>query len=186
MAHGGYSQAHIEPGSDEYQLLRRWIAAGLPTGKDTDSKLVRISVYPPQRIMSRQAKQQLAVHAHFDDGSVVDVTRSAQYETNDTGVAGVDGSGLVRTLALNGEAGLMARHQGQVGVFRATVSAEATVSAYLFPAKTLVDVHTQRKWQQLNLAPSELCTDEEFIRRVSIDIAGTLPDAPRRPCLRCR
>ena len=36
-------------------------------------------------------------------------------------IAVVDGDGLVRTLAMSGEAAIMARYQGQVAVFRATV-----------------------------------------------------------------
>lgn len=31
------------------------------------------------------------------------------------------------------------------------------------------------KLKKLRIAPSELCTDEEFLRRVSLDIIGTLP-----------
>jgi hypothetical protein len=106
---------------------------------------------------------------------VEDITRRAQYDSNDTEVAAVDGQGLVRTLAMSGEAAVMARYQGHVTTFRATVPLGVKVPAYDFPALTLVDRYTQKKWQELGLVPSELCTDEQFIRRASLDITGTLP-----------
>jgi hypothetical protein len=173
MAHGGGKR--MEVGSDEYKLIRRWIAAGTPYGQKDDPTVTSISVNPSQRVLTRQNKQQLAVYAHYSDGSVEDITRRAQYDSNDTEVAVVDNDGLVRSLALSGEAAIMARYQGQVTVFRATVPLGVTVPEYKFDPKTLVDRYTTAKWIQLGIMPSELCTDEEFIRRVYIDITGTLP-----------
>src|SRR6266542_727298 len=106
VAHGGGKR--MEVGSDEYRLIRRWIAAGTPFGKKTDPTVERISVTPEHRIMTRQNKQQFAVQAHYTDGSVEDITRRAQYESNDTEIAAVDPSGLVHTLNMSGEAAIMA------------------------------------------------------------------------------
>jgi hypothetical protein len=39
----------------------------------------------------------------------------------------------------------------------------------------VVDEHTSKKWQQLGLVPADLCSDEQFIRRLSVDLIGTLP-----------
>jgi hypothetical protein len=173
MAHGGGKRAEI--GSDEYKLMRRWIGAGTPYGKPEDPTVTKITIYPEHRVMTRHGKQQFAVYAHYSDGYVEDVTRRAQYESNDTEVAVVDGTALVRTLAMTGESAIMARYQGQVGVFRATVPSDAKTPSYQFPNQTLVDAFTHKKWKELNLVPSDLCTDEQFIRRVSVDITGTLP-----------
>jgi uncharacterized protein DUF1553/uncharacterized protein DUF1549 len=165
----------LDVGSDEYNLIRRWIASGTPFGQPSDPVVTRITVYPDHRILTRQNKQQFAVYAHYSDGTAEDITRRAQYESNDTEIAVVEPTGLVRTLALSGEAAVMARYQGQVAVFRATVPLGAKTPAYQFPAQTLVDQYTHKKWQELGLVPSELCPDEQFIRRVSLDITGTLP-----------
>ena len=67
MAHGGGKR--MEPDSDEYQLIRRWIAAGMPFGKPTIRWSTKITVYPEHRILTRQNKQQFAVYAHYSDGS---------------------------------------------------------------------------------------------------------------------
>jgi hypothetical protein len=173
IPHGGGKR--MEVGSDEYKLIRRWIAAGTPFGKPEDPTVTRISIYPDHRLLTRQNRQQIAVFAHYSDGSVLDVTRRAQYESNDTEIAVVDSTGLVQTLGLSGEAAIMARYQGNVTTFRATVPLGATIPAYTFPEQTIVDAATHKKWQQLGLVPSELCNDEQYIRRVSLDITGTLP-----------
>ncbi len=172
-AHGGGKK--LEMGSDEYKLIRRWIAAGTPVGAADAPTVARISVWPEQRVLSRNNKQQFAVFAHYTDGSVEDVTRRAQYDSNDTEIAVVDPTGLVRTLAQSGEAAIMARYQGHVATFRATVPLGMKIPEYKFAAQTSVDQLTLKKWVQLGLVPSDLCTDEQFIRRVSLDVTGTLP-----------
>jgi hypothetical protein len=173
VPHGGGKK--MEPGSDEYKLVRRWIAAGTPVGKPDDPVVTKITVYPEHRVLSRQNKQQFAAYAHYSNGAVEDITRRAQYESNDSEIAQVEGHGLVRTLALSGEAAIMARYQGHVTTFRATVPLGVKIPDYKFEALTLVDQHTQKKWQSLGIVPSELCSDDQFIRRASLDITGTLP-----------
>jgi hypothetical protein len=173
IAHGGGKR--MEVGSDEYKLVRRWIRAGMPYGEKDDPVVTKITVEPDHRIMTRQNKQQIAVYAHYSDGSVTDITRRAQYDSNDQEIAVVEPTGLVRTMTLSGEAAIMARYLGQVAVFRATVPLGIKAPAYSFEPKSIVDGLTQKKWQVLDIVPSELCTDEQFIRRVSLDITGTLP-----------
>jgi hypothetical protein len=172
-AHGGGKR--MEVGSDEYRLVRRWIAAGVPIGKPADPRVSRITIFPEQRVVPRHSRQQLAVYAHYSDGAVADITRRAQYESNELDIAGVDDEGSVRTDDLSGQAAIMARYQGHVATFRASVPLGRPVPAYQFDAKTVVDRHTLSQWKQLDLMPSDLCSDEVFIRRVHIDIAGTLP-----------
>jgi hypothetical protein len=173
VAHGGGKR--LEVGSDEYNLVRRWIASGMPFGEKTDPTVKSISVFPDHRLMSRASKQQFAVYAHYTDGTVEDITRRAQYETNDQEIASVNESGLVRTLALSGEAAIMVRYQEHVATFRATVPLGVKIPEYKFEQKTIVDKYTAAKWKTLGLVPSELCTDAEFIRRVMLDLCGTLP-----------
>jgi hypothetical protein len=173
MAHAGGKR--MEVGSDEYKLIRRWIVAGTPWSDGKDLEIQKITVYPEQRIISRNNRQQFAVYAHYSDGSVIDVTQRAQFETNDPDIAAVDGTGLVRTLDMSGEAAVMARYQAQVATFRATVPLGMKIPSYTFEPKTLVDRFTQKKWQELGIVPSDLASDEVFVRRVYHDVTGTLP-----------
>ena len=173
MAHGGGKRMDRE--SDEYRMIRRWIASGMPYGSPQDPVITKISVFPEQRTLSRQGKQQLAIYAHYSDGTTEDVTRRAQYDSNEQEIAVVESTGMVRTLNLSGEAAIMARYLGQVAVFRATVPLGMVVPPYAWEPKTLVDPLTHKKWQQLGIVPSDLCSDEQFVRRVYLDITGTLP-----------
>jgi hypothetical protein len=173
VAHGGGRK--MEPDSDEYKVVRRWVAAGMPWGTDGDPTVTKISVFPEHRILSRNNKQQFAVYAHYSDGTTEDITRRAQYESNDPEIAGVDANARVTTNALSGEAAVMARYQGHVAVFRATVPLGSKTPEWNFAENTVVDRHTAKKWRELGLVPSEVCSDEVFTRRVFLDITGTLP-----------
>ncbi|MCS7047620.1 MAG: Ig-like domain-containing protein, partial [Gemmataceae bacterium] len=109
VAHAGGKR--MEVGSDEYKLIRRWIASGMPFGNEKDPVIVKITVEPAQSILTRNNRQQIRVIAHYSDNSTLDVTQRAQYESNDTEIAVVDGAGLVRSLEMSGEAAIMARYQ---------------------------------------------------------------------------
>jgi hypothetical protein len=176
MAHAGGKR--MEAGSDEYKLIYRWMASGMPYGKPSDPYVTKITVYPEHRIMFRNSKQQFAVYAHYNDGTIQDVTQRAQFESNAQDVAIVDGAGLVRSLDMSGEAAIMARYQGQVAVFRATVPLGLEIPKYTWEPKTIVDVFTQKKWVELGIVPANLCSDEDFVRRIT-----SISSAPcrRRP-----
>ena len=173
IAHGGGKR--MEVGSDEYKLVRRWIASGAPFGSEKDPTIVKLTVYPEARTLTRDNVQQMSVLAHYSDGSTLDVTQRAQFESNDQEIAIVDGAGLVRTLGLSGDAGIMARYQANVAVARVTVPLGVKIPSYKFEERTVVDRFTKKKWQQLGVVPSDLASDEQFLRRVSLDLTGTLP-----------
>ena len=173
MAHAGGKR--MEVGSDEYKLIRRWIASGAPFGSEKDPTITKIVVSPERAILTRNNRQQFTVMAHYTDGSTQDVTQRAQFESNDTEIAVVEGAALVRSLELSGEAGIMARYLGQVAVFRATVPLGVKIPDYNFEQRTIVDKFTQKKWQTLGIVPSALSSDEQFLRRVYLDLTGSLP-----------
>jgi hypothetical protein len=174
VPHGGGKR--ISPDSEDYRTLRRWIAQGTPVGDDKAPHLVKLVMMPAQRVLERQAEQQVAVHAIYSDGSVRDITRQAQYQSNESAVAGVDGDGLVRTFELSGDATIMARYMGQVAVFRALVPLGKPIAKYPdFPANNYIDELALARWKKLGLIPTDLCTDGEFIRRATLDLCGRLP-----------
>ena len=173
VAHGGGRK--LETDSDEYRLVRRWIASGLPWGQPNDPTLAGISVHPETRVMQPGSVQQFLVQAHYSDGRIEDITRRAQYESNAQDIATVDGSALVRTAQSSGEASIMVRYQDRVATFRATVPLAKPSPPWQFPQYTVVDLHTSTRWKELGLAPSDLATDAVFLRRVSLDLTGTLP-----------
>ncbi|MCS7271205.1 MAG: DUF1549 domain-containing protein, partial [Gemmataceae bacterium] len=175
VPHGGGKK--MEPDSEEYKIIRRWIASGLPYGQPNDPIVTGISVYPSHRIVDRKAQQQLVVLAHYSNGVTEDVTRRAQYESNDTELATVSESGLVTAQSLTGQAAIMVRFSGYVTVFQAVIPRPGPAVSFTFPEDNPIDKATAKKWRELNIVPSDVCSDEIFIRRAYLDITGTLPDA---------
>lgn len=172
LPHGG--GARFEVDSPPYRLVRRWIEQGMPYGSNDDPKVTHITLYPTERVLSRGASQQIAVLAHYSDGTTQDVTRTTQFDSNDAEMAGVSVTGLVTTNQLAGSVAVMARYQGHVGVFRATIPLGVEV-ANLPPTRNYIDELVFSKLQKLGLPPSPVCDDPTFLRRVTVDIAGRLP-----------
>lgn len=180
VAHGGGER--LSPDSPEYRLLRRWIQTGMPYGHDDDPTVVRIDVIPNSRRAPRLAHQQLAVFATYSDGHREDITHTAQYESNNPDLAEVDEHGMVSLRDQSGDVSVMARYQGQVSVFRASIplgvdlseQSEYAIQAWPQPAN-LVDQFVFEKLKSLGIPPSSLCDDATFIRRVTLDLTGRLP-----------
>ena len=170
--HGGGVRMSMD--SDEYRMLELWIAQGMPYGGDDDTIIQSIVVDPERRRMGSGLGQQLRVTAQYSDGSTRDVTRQAQYVPNNTEIAEASGTGVVSMLGPPGDVAVMVRYQGQVAAFRATVPLGAPVDL-LPPEKNYVDRLVFKKLKALGLPPSETSTDSEFLRRVTIDIAGRIP-----------
>src|SRR5437660_2625464 len=184
LPHGGGKR--LDQNSDDYKLLVRWISEGMPYGKASDPTVTGIEVLPKQRILPLGGEQQLAVIAHYTDGSTEDVTRSALYEPNDKEMAKTDESGHVQLFKQPGDVAVMVRYQAKVAVFRATVPLGAPVANLPAP-KNLIDELVFRKLKTVGMPPSEICDDATFIRRATIDITGRLPtpDETRRFLAEC-
>src|SRR5262245_12483525 len=94
VAHGGGKRTEI--GSPEFNVLRRWIAAGAPLDNVDKSRLKQLTITPSQHTAKPGESYRLKVEATFADGSRADVTQLCSYETMDKAVAVVDRDGNVR------------------------------------------------------------------------------------------
>jgi len=172
VPHGG--GIRLPADSTSYRVLQRWITQGMPFGNADDPQVVGIEVVPAVRMMPLGGEQQLTIVAHYADGSTEDVTGMAQYDSNTKELAQVSPTGLVGILDYTGSASVMVRYQGHVATFRAPIPLGAPVDR-LPPPKNFIDELVFKQLKSIGLPPSETCSDEVFIRRVTIDIAGRLP-----------
>jgi hypothetical protein len=178
VPHGG--GLRIQRASPEYRLLREWIAAGAPQGDPAAPRVASIRVTPRERRLRPRDSQQLRVVARYTDGREIDVTSHAKFQSNREELAGVDNFGLVTAGDHPGEAAVMAAYSNEVDVFRAHIPLAAPDSKRPSqqvspPPQNFIDRLVTAKLQRLNVLPSGLCTDEEFVRRVYLDVIGTLP-----------
>lgn len=172
--HGG--GARIPQGTDDFETLRGWIAAGAPFGAADAPKVIAIRIEPRERLLKQRGQQQLRVLATLSDGREFEATHHARFQSNNEGLAAVSVFGLVSAGEVPGEAAIMASFMNQVAVFRAIIPRPEKIASYpQVSEKNFIDQHVHAKLKKLNILPSDVCDDAEFLRRVYLDVIGTLP-----------
>ena len=176
IPHGG--GVRIAKTSEEYRTLYEWIVAGMPYGSDDTPRVVAVRVSPHERTMTMRAGQQLRVTARYANGVEADVTHHARYQSNNEAVAKVDELGYVTAGEVPGDVAIMAAYLGEVDIFRTLVPRNEPLTAQnSLPALNFIDGHIDAKLQKLRIEPSPLCSDADFVRRIYLDLIGTLPTA---------
>ncbi|VTT99637.1 Uncharacterized protein OS=Singulisphaera acidiphila (strain ATCC BAA-1392 / DSM 18658 / VKM B-2454 / MOB10) GN=Sinac_5682 PE=4 SV=1: PSCyt2: PSD1 [Gemmataceae bacterium] len=170
----------IEPGSENYLLLVRWLEAGAPKDPADTPRPVGIEVFPKEAVFAAKGEaQRIVVRAKYSDGTDRDVTRFAVFVGNNDAAATVAEDGVV-TGTGPGEAFVLARFdeftQGTAVIVRpGTPFADPKT-----PALNYIDTHVHAKLNKLHVVPSEVCDDETFLRRVYVDLIGLLPTPAER------
>jgi len=166
--------ARLERGGDHYGLVTDWIAQGMPPLRDEEPAVTGIEVFPGEAVVAAGAHQQLAVVAHFSDGTSRDITRVAVYEPNEAGRCEVTGNGRITFFEGAGTTSVMVRFQEHVAVFRGTIPLGEETGT-MPPARNFIDEHLFSHLEKLGIPPSPVAEDAVFLRRVTLDIAGRLP-----------
>ena len=174
----------FEKDSELADRLIRWIAAGAKddpnAGKDAP-KLQAVDLYPPTTLLEgKQATQQLVAVARFSDGTDRDVTDLVWYGSNNDSSVAITPSGNAAS-SQRGESFLMARYDTiTVGVPVVVIPKDLTFEYPESEGNTWVDDLVDTKLKSLRVAPSNVCDDETFLRRVTIDLVGLLPTEEER------
>ncbi|MDP7205849.1 MAG: DUF1549 domain-containing protein, partial [Pirellulaceae bacterium] len=166
----------LESGGHAAAILERWQQEGLVHDMQSPG-LRQLQVTPTRRVLqSPHRQQQLAVEATYEDGQIEDVTRRTAYQSSDLAIADVDRQGRV-VFHQQGEVAILCRFMGHLTTVR-LIHISPTRPGYRWPdpeATNFVDDHVFTKLRLLNLPPSEVCSDADFIRRVTLDLCGLLP-----------
>ncbi|MBL8809952.1 MAG: DUF1549 domain-containing protein [Planctomycetaceae bacterium] len=166
------------PTSHEYQILRNWIAAGMPADANTVPTLVRLTV-DPSKVTLEAPENSVALHAtaEFSDGSQKNVNHLAVFESSDPSIQ-VQSSGEIRfadsTTAR--QTSVTVRYLNQQTVARVEYVPDQPGFVFDAPASNNpIDQAVFSQLQRLKINPSPVCDDATFLRRVFLDVTGLLP-----------
>jgi len=166
----------FKPGSDFHKTLVEWIANGVPKDKPEVAAVTGIEIFPTLCVMEGKAEnQQVTVRATYSDGTDRDVTDLVVFSSNNDPTASVSKQGMV-TSHERGEAFVLARFDTFSVVSQFIVIPENL--KYERPQlveNNYIDKLVNDKLHKLRILPSGVCSDQEFVRRIYIDLVGLLP-----------
>lgn len=172
--HGGGKR--FEVGSWKYKVFREWIAKGAKR-TDGSSELESLEAVPQViRFRGPGSSAQLKVMAKFADGTTENVTPFCGFRVKDDYVAELGEGGLIRS-QYPGDTSIAISYLGHVRAARVLVPAEVK-PGFIYPKYEItsyVDKAVDSRLRQLNIVPSDRASDEEFLRRVTIDTIGSVP-----------
>ena len=162
--------------TEYYATMLRWLKAGGNNDAGEIPKVLSVELYPPAAVLDgADTTQQLTVRAKYSDGTDRDVTNLAVFLSNNDTAATVSADGVV-TAHERGESFIMARFETHtVGRHFITLPKGQQYVDPKTPEYNFVDTLIYNKLRKIRITPSGLCTDEEFLRRASLDIVGVLP-----------
>lgn len=166
----------LEPDSWAHHLLSRWIESGAQ-GTTEPVALVKLEVMPRELSFTQPGQSvQLSVKAHWTDGSIEDVTCISRFRTNDESIAEIDESGKVTSKG-KGDTHVVAFYDKGVEVSQVILPVSDRLGPHYpdTPTRTTVDRLVADKLRKLGIVSSDVCSDTDFLRRVSLDLTGTLP-----------
>ena len=178
VEHGG-GQRFREDSSD-YQRILNWVRQGAPYGEESEEQSVmeRLEVFPQSVVLDREGHHQLLVTAHLSNGRREDITEQVLYVSNNPEIVKVTPEGRV-TAVKPGETAIMIRAAGKATSTGFGVIGRSITDYPQVARRNFIDQHVFTKLRKFNIVPSKLSSDGEFLRRVCLDVTGTLPPPER-------
>lgn len=181
IPHGGGKRFQVD--SEPYRILHDWVLRGSSQQPDFNLHVSRIEVEPAEMILAPEESRRLRVLAHWSDGVVRDVTDWAVYEARDESCAEPSADGLI-TAKRAGRTSITVSFFKKSAAVTVTVpyghlAADEDQKPIDFPTHNYIDDLISAEWQKVGLRPAPLADDYEFLRRVSLDLTGTLPTRKR-------
>ena len=171
----------IARNSEDYTTILNWIQKGapyVPTDGSPSDPIERVEVFPREIVLDEDGVQQLVVSARLSGARLRDISEEVRYESQNPDVVRVNGNGLVMAVG-PGETNVLVRAAGHTVHARIGVISDPIPNYPDIPRRNFIDQHVFAKLERFHLIPSELSDDAEFLRRVCLDIIGTLPPPHR-------
>jgi hypothetical protein len=167
----------FKKGSWEYNLVLKWIQGGAKMDVEATGEFGHLEITPKEIVFKKPGDTvQIRVLAHWKDGTVEDVTQLTRFRSNDDSVSTVSVTGLVESKD-KGDTHVVAFYDNGVHPVPVMLPVSDKVGPKYPQVASVskVDDLVVGKLRKLGIIPSETCTDAEFLRRVSLDVTGTLP-----------
>jgi hypothetical protein len=157
------------------EILVNWIRQGAPGDLADTAEVARVRLVPSELVLRPGQQHRLQLIAEYTSGVQRDVTRLGIFTANNPQFAEVDEEGLV-IAGDAGETAIVARFERTFAATGVLVLApRENFTPTPVPQNHLIDRHVVEKLNRLRIAPSPLAGDEEFLRRVYLDLIGVQP-----------
>jgi hypothetical protein len=164
----------LQVGSVDYQILEQWLARGAPAPDAKAPRVKSLRVWPSRRLGPLGFTQQLQVLATYDNGQTRDVTDLAKFTGMDEGILRVSPTGRVTTVGRGQGVALASfEEQSEIATFGVPYSDSVDLAGWV--DNNFIDRLAADKFREIGISPSPLCDDATFLRRVYLDVTGTLP-----------
>jgi hypothetical protein len=161
---------------DDYKTLLRWLKAGAPDDGAKTPEPVSVELLPSKIVFAgKDQVQKTVVMAKYTDGTVRDVSRLALYQSNNESIAAIGKDGVVKAGGRGGAFVFARFGKFTVGTEAIVLPTDDQFTWPNTPEANYVDTLVFDKLKKLHMAPSELCSDEAFLRRVYLDLVGLPP-----------
>jgi hypothetical protein len=172
----------FEVGSPDYQKLLEWIRSGAPYGEEAEKQgvhITRVEVFPKEVVLGKAANHQLVVTGYLANGHSEDLTDHVRFVSEDPDIADVTDEGLLEAKK-PGETTILIRASGGFSLHTTVGVIEKPIVNYpKIETRNYIDQFVQAKLRKFQIVPSPVASDEEFLRRICLDLAGTLPPPER-------
>ena len=156
-------------------ILVKWIEQKAPSDLADKARVVGVRLVPDNLVLRPGQKHRLQMLADYNDGTSRDVTRLGIFTANNTLFADVEDEGTV-VAGDAGETAIVGRFERRFAAASVLVLKPAgNFAATPAPQDNFIDRHVIDKLNRLKIAPSPLAGDEEFLRRVYLDLIGIQP-----------
>lgn len=177
VAHGGGQRFARD--SWQYHVFRQWIADGASWQKNSGA-VEALTINPEGFAFIKPGeKERVRIRARFSSGLEEDITAFCDFRVQDDAVAEITSQGQLGEVKalLPGDTALVANYRGNVRAIRVLVPTPAA-PGFRYPGVlevNYIDREVFAKLRRLDVVPSELSSDAEFLRRLTIDAIGSLP-----------
>jgi len=164
--------------SQSYLLIKKWIEEGARPPSKFKSTTTKLEIIPPTIFLEGDSNSfplQVLATGEFKNQS--DVSSLATFETSSPLITISLESHIICSDYLEGS--ITARYQDQqISARVIRIPSRNPILAKEFPSPlNYIDLHVNKKLEKLKILPGAICSDEVFLRRVTLDLNGRLPDA---------